>query len=52
MSEQEICIGIAARLWCDQDMASVVMDATAAHEIAAIVQRVRSSDSIEALPAD
>lgn len=35
-------IEIAARVWCAQDMRSVVMDKDAAIEIASIIRRVRS----------
>lgn len=37
-----VAIEIAARVWCDQEMCSVVMDRDAAMEIAKIIDRVRA----------
>ena len=36
----ERSIGIAARVWCDQDMRDVIMDVEAARKIAAILDEV------------
>ncbi len=39
---------IAARVWCDHEMGHVVMDKEAADEIAAIIDRVRNCQAVEA----
>ncbi len=36
-------IGVAARVWCDQDMSYITMDTDAIKEIASIIERVISN---------
>lgn len=39
--------GIAARIWCDPDMANVVMDVDKAEEIAKIIDEVIANNTQE-----
>ena len=42
-------MGIAARIWCDQDMSRLTMDEKAAMEIASIIERVISNQGFPML---
>lgn len=44
LSHQD-CLGIAARVWCDWDFSSHVMDIDACAEIAKIIQKVNDQQS-------
>lgn len=47
----QVSVEIAARIWCDPEMSSVVMDSDAALQIATIVDRVKGSgESPSSLP--
>jgi exoribonuclease II len=46
-SPSVVAMEVAARVWCDQDMGSIVMDSDAALEIAEIIDRVRKEQAKE-----